>query len=120
MSFLGFGKSKKNQSTALPAATRDIASSHGPETRIPTANGIAGPPGSSGMERRGTIQNQSQPSVNTSLESMRGMATPLAEPGKVMRERAESDLSVSAELAAERFTNDARAGQRMKVMYGLS
>jgi hypothetical protein len=95
MSFLGFGKSKKNQSTALPAATREIASSHGPDTRVPTANGIAGLANANGMERRGTIQNQTQPSVNTSLESMRGMATPLAEPGKAMRERAESDLTVS-------------------------
>jgi hypothetical protein len=99
MSFLGFGKSKKNQSTALPAATRDIASSHGAESRVPTANGIVSPSGvePNGMQRRGTVGNQSQQaSVNASLESMRGMATPLAEPGKALRERAESDLNVSA------------------------
>jgi hypothetical protein len=111
MSFLGFGKSKKNQSSALPAATRDIASSHGPDTRVPTANGIASPANPNGMERRGTIQNHSQPqsqqpSVNTSLESMRGMATPLAEPGKAMRERAESDLSVRAEVLGEMLTDE--------------
>lgn len=98
MSFL-FGKSKKTPS-ALPAATREIASSHGPETRVPTANGMNGP--INGMERRGTIQNQAlsqAPSVNGSLESMRGpgMATPLGEPSKdlPLRARAESDLNVS-------------------------
>jgi hypothetical protein len=99
MSFLGFGKSKKSQGSALPAAQRDIASSHGPETRIPTANGIAGPPlaETNGMQRRGTVGNgqSQQASVNASLESMRGMATPLAEPGKGVRERAESDVNVS-------------------------
>jgi hypothetical protein len=94
MSFLGFGKSKKNQPNALPAATREIASSHGPETRIPTANGLGGP--RDGMERRGTIQNQSAgASVNASLESMRGMDTAGPEPVKMMRPRAESDLNVS-------------------------
>ncbi|KAF2433020.1 hypothetical protein EJ08DRAFT_104737 [Tothia fuscella] len=103
MSFLGFGKSKKQQSSALPAATRDIASSHGPETRVPTANGgFITPNGPNGMDRsrpniqpsQSQSQSQSQgASVNTSLESMRGMATPLGEPVKEMRSRAESDLN---------------------------
>ena len=98
MSFL-FGKSKKSQPNApgLPAATRDITSSHG-ETRIPTANGL---PGSrDALDRRPGLQNQR--SGHASLESMRGGDVPAGpEPGKIMRPRAESDLSVCTIWQAE-------------------
>lgn len=111
MSFL-FGKSKKSQPNALPAATRDIASSHGPDTRIPTANGIARP--GDALDRRPQLQ-----SVGTgSLESMKGLdMVPGPEPGKLqmMRQRAESDAGVSLEHTTQQATQlttskGARAG----------
>jgi hypothetical protein len=98
MSFFGIGKSKKNQNSSLPAATRDISSSHGPDTRSNTANGLNGPNGPrQGIERVGTLPtNQSAvPSANPSLESMRAIDMAGPEPGKVLRQRAESDLTVS-------------------------
>lgn len=94
MSFFGIGKSKKNQNSSLPAATRDISSSHG-DTRSNTANGSNGP--RQGIERTGTLPTSQSagPSANASLESMRGTDMSAPEPGKGLRPRAESDLGVS-------------------------
>ncbi|KAE9983892.1 hypothetical protein Vi05172_g9889 [Venturia inaequalis] len=91
MSFFGIGKSKKNQNSSLPAATRDISSSHG-DTRSNTANGSNGP--RQGIERTGTLPTSQSagPSANASLESMRGTDMSAPEPGKGLRPRAESDL----------------------------
>ncbi|TLD25701.1 cell polarity protein-like protein [Venturia nashicola] len=91
MSFFGIGKSKKNQNSSLPAATRDISSSHG-DTRSNTANGSNG--SKQGAERTGTLPTAqaAAPSANASLESMRGTDISAPEPGKPLRQRAESDL----------------------------
>jgi hypothetical protein len=88
MSFL-FGKSKKNQPAAL-SATRDIASSHGPDSRMPTTNGLAGP--REGMERRATVGNQTPDvGINSSLSSINPIDPPRISGS---RDRAESDVSV--------------------------
>lgn len=104
MSFFGIGKSKKNQNSSLPAATRDISSSHG-DTRSNTANGANGP--RQGIERTGTAPTTQSagPSANPSLESMRAtdLSSSAPEPGKVLRQRAESDLSVSAASSQWKF-----------------
>lgn len=107
MSFL-FGKSKKGQGSALPAATRDISSAHGGESRIPTANSLDGP--RDGMQRRGTVGAQQTPpsgSANSSFSA--SMKSP--EPDVKMRGRAESDLNVSSSL------NDARLSSGMLDLY---
>jgi hypothetical protein len=95
MSFFGIGKSKKNQNSSLPAATRDITSAHGSDPRSNTANGLNG--SRQGIERSGALPpNQSAgASANPSLESMRASDMAGPEPGKVLRQRAESDLTVS-------------------------
>lgn len=84
MSFL-FGKSKKaQQPQAIPAVYRDISSSHGAESRIPTANGI--------NAARGPVPNQTPgASVNNSMNSS---INSLNNDGRVARERAESDVTV--------------------------
>lgn len=90
-----FGKSKKGQASALPAATRDIQSSHGAESRIPTATNLDG--SRDGLLRRGTVGTQQSPqasSVNSSFTSTPSMKTP--EPDVKMRNRADSDLNVSS------------------------
>jgi hypothetical protein len=90
MSFL-FGKSKKNQPVAVSAATRDLASSHGPDSRMPTTNGLAGP--REGMERRATVGNQTPDvGINSSLNSINPIDPPRMSSS---RDRAESDVSVA-------------------------
>ena len=97
MAFL-FGKSKKGQASALPAAARDISSSHGGESRILTSSGVDSP--RDGMPRRGTVGTQQTPpqsaSANSSFSSAPAMKTP--EPDIKMRNRAESDLTVGTPL----------------------
>ena len=98
MAFL-FGKSKKGQASALPAAARDISSAHGAESRIPTSSGVDSP--RDGMARRGTVGTQQTPpqsaSANSSFTSASAaMKTP--EPDIKMRNRAESDLTVGTQL----------------------
>ncbi|EDU50276.1 kelch domain-containing protein 3 [Pyrenophora tritici-repentis Pt-1C-BFP] len=85
MSFL-FGKKNKQQANALPPATREITSSHGPGQPPPTANGISaniaasGPPPRDVVERpRGGSQTQNSTpggSVNNSLSSLQNAPTP--------------------------------------------
>ncbi|KAK1911026.1 hypothetical protein P3342_011628 [Pyrenophora teres f. teres] len=93
MSFL-FGKKNKQQANALPPATREITSSHGPGQPPPTANGAngniaaSGPPPRDVVERpRGGSQTQNSTpagSVNNSLSSLQNAPTP--EP-KALREK---------------------------------
>lgn len=109
MSFL-FGKSKKGQGNALPAATRDISSSQGAESRIPTASSLDGP--RDGMQRRGTVGSQQTPaagSANSSFGSAASMKTP--EPDIKPRARTDSDLNVSSSL------NEARLSSGMLDLY---
>lgn len=92
MSFL-FGKKNKQQPpNALPPATREISSSAGPGSQIPTANGA----GARDPEKpRGAPQTSQTPtpgaSVNNSLSSLNPANTASPEP-KTLRDRAESDF----------------------------
>ncbi|KAF2738450.1 hypothetical protein EJ04DRAFT_587071 [Polyplosphaeria fusca] len=89
MSFL-FGKKNKQQATGLPPATRNISSSHGPGSQIPTANGT---PGADAEKGRGALQPTaaSTPgaSVNNSLSSLQNAGNPEQ---KALRERSDSDF----------------------------
>jgi hypothetical protein len=90
MSFL-FGKKNKQQTTGLPPASRNIGSSHGPGSQIPTANGSSGPDPekSRGPQAAGTPTPGA--SVNNSLSSLQNAGNP--EP-KALRERSDSDFQV--------------------------
>ncbi len=93
MSFL-FGKKSKQQSNALPPATREITSSHGPGQPPPAVNGNA----SREIEKtRGAPQSQTPTpggSVNNSLSSLQNPATvPTPEP-KALREKADTTIQV--------------------------
>ncbi|KAI9656282.1 MAG: Negative regulator of mitotic exit [Bathelium mastoideum] len=81
-------KSKKNQSTGLPPATRNITSSDGPGSQIPVANGFAA------GDRGRSVQNTPTPgnSVNNSLNSIASNTnTPSPESKTLQRERADSE-----------------------------
>lgn len=97
MSFL-FGKKNKQQQqqqgSALPPATREITSSHGPGSQIPTVNGVGGRDAEKG--RAGPPGQTPTPgtSVNNSLSSLNPVNTASPEP-KALRERADSDFQVS-------------------------
>jgi hypothetical protein len=94
MSFL-WGKGKKNPPPAgLPPATRDVSSSHGPDTRIPSANGIAGP--RDGIERRGTVGSTQAPAATPPSTALVQKVN--GEPQRLNRERSESDFGVSKTL----------------------
>ncbi|RMZ72919.1 cell polarity [Pyrenophora seminiperda CCB06] len=94
MSFLFGKKNKQQQANALPPATREITSSHGPGQPPPAANGVNGSnPTSSAPARdvaerpRGGSQGQNSTpggSVNNSLSSLQNAPTP--EP-KALREK---------------------------------
>ncbi|ORY09193.1 hypothetical protein BCR34DRAFT_375419 [Clohesyomyces aquaticus] len=90
MSFL-FGKKNKQQNNALPAATRDITSSHGPGSQIPTVNGA----GAREPEkpRSGPPAQTPTPgaSVNNSLSSLQNPATTASPEPKTLRDRSDSD-----------------------------
>lgn len=89
MSFI-FGRGKKNQATGgLPNATREISSSHGPDTRTPATNAVAGV--RDGIERRGTVGQQPSTAIGPLASFEKGVTSP--EPS-VMRPRAESDVNV--------------------------
>lgn len=97
MSFLFGKKSKEQKSTALPAATRDISSSHGQGSQIPTANGAGGRdpekgrPGPPGQTASGTPSA----SVNNSLSSLQAVGNTASPEPKALRERSDSDFQVS-------------------------
>ena len=97
MSFL-FGKKSKQQSNALPAATREIKSSHGPNGPQPAS--LNGPPREKDGPRPGPQPqtNTSTPngSVNNSLSSLQGReaAQAVAPEPKALRERGGSNEQV--------------------------
>lgn len=98
MSFLFGGKKHKqqHQGSALPPATREISSSHGPGER---SQG----PGSIGSQEKGRPGPQPQPqqnsapnSVNTSLSSLNAPSQQSPDaPAPRTRERSDSDFQVS-------------------------
>ncbi|KAF2867130.1 cell polarity protein-like protein [Massariosphaeria phaeospora] len=102
MSFL-FGKKNKQQpSTALPPASRDISSSHGQGSQIPTANGAGAREPEKARAAGSQPQSQSQSqtptpgtSVNNSLNSLQNPGTttsPEPKTSLTLRDRAESDF----------------------------
>lgn len=98
MSFL-FGKKNKQQQqqqgNALPPATRDITSSHGQGSQIPTANGSGAKDPEKG---RGGPQTQTPTpgtSVNNSLNSLQTPGNTASPEPKTLRDRADSDHQVS-------------------------
>jgi len=107
MSFLFGKKNKQQQANALPPATREITSSHGPGQPPPAANGANGLNGLNGpnpanpaptrdvVERpRGGSQTQNSTpggSVNNSLSSLQNAPTP--EP-KALREKTDPNSQV--------------------------
>jgi hypothetical protein len=108
MSFL-WGKGKKNPPpSGLPPAARDISSSHGPDTRIPSANGggiaggiagsLAGP--REGVERRGTVGSTQAPTAAVTAAPNTALVQKIngEPPQRLTRERSESDFGVSIKL----------------------
>lgn len=91
MSFL-FGKSKKHQNTALPAATRDISSSHGQGSLIPTANGLGGRDPEKARGGPPTQTPTPGSSVNNSLNSLQAPTSTSSPEPKTLRERSDSEL----------------------------
>jgi hypothetical protein len=96
MAFL-WGKNKKTSGpNGLPPATREISSSHGPDTRGASQNGMY-PSREAGVERerRGTIGSTQQPPGAPTTGPMIAMKN--GEPHRLFpaRERSESDLGVS-------------------------
>ncbi|OCL08257.1 cell polarity protein-like protein [Glonium stellatum] len=91
MSFL-FGKSKKHQYAALPAATRDITSSHGQGSLIPTTNGLGGRDPEKARGGPPTQTPTPGSSVNNSLNSLQGPGNTSSPEPKTLRERSDSEL----------------------------
>ncbi|KAF2805385.1 uncharacterized protein BDZ99DRAFT_541257 [Mytilinidion resinicola] len=91
MSFL-FGKKKHQQNTALPPATRDISSSHGPGSMIPAPNGVA--VRDPEKARNGPQAQTPTPgsSVNNSLSSLQNPRTTSSPEPKTLRERSDSEV----------------------------
>ncbi|KAF2265300.1 hypothetical protein CC78DRAFT_553042 [Lojkania enalia] len=91
MSFL-FGKKNKQQNSALPPATRNISSSHGQGSQIPTVNGS----GSLDVEknRSGPQAQSATPgvSVNNSLSSLQNPTNTSSPEPKALRDRSDSDF----------------------------
>ncbi|KAJ4358641.1 Negative regulator of mitotic exit [Didymosphaeria variabile] len=96
MSFL-FGKKNKQQGGALPPATRDIGSSHGPppaNSQIPAPNGtgareVVEKPRSGSATQNSTPGNNS---VNNSLSSLNAGNTASPEP-KALRDQGNADFA---------------------------
>lgn len=84
-------KSKKQQSNnAVPPPNRDIHTSEGPKSSIPTVNGFKD------QERAGgPVQTTPSSSVNNSLNSLGGADTPSPEHGSGSKDRPEQDSQVS-------------------------
>lgn len=101
MSFL-FGKKNKQQTNALPPATRDITSAHGQGQPSAAANGG----GIRDVEKtRGGPQPQPQPqpqtqtstpggSVNNSLSSLQNQASATTPEPKALREKTDLNVQV--------------------------
>lgn len=97
MSFL-FGKKNKQQTNALPPATRDISSSHGQPAPAPApVNG--GGARDADQSRPGPQQPNSTPggSVNNSFSSLQNQGGTATTPEpKALRDRADSNGQVCA------------------------
>lgn len=96
MSFL-FGKKSKPPPSALPAATRDITSSHGQGPPPAAVNG--GPPREADKSR-GPSQSQTPTpgsSVNNSLSSLQNQGITTTPEPKALRERGDSNAQVRVE-----------------------
>jgi hypothetical protein len=93
MSFL-FGKKNKQQSSALPAATREITSSHGQGPPAPAVNG--GGIRDVDKSRPGPQVQTPTPggSVNNSLSSLQNPANATTPEPKALRDRADSNMQV--------------------------
>ncbi|KAF2034436.1 cell polarity protein-like protein [Setomelanomma holmii] len=91
MSFL-FGKKSKQQSSALPAATREISSSHGQGPPAPAING--GGPRDVEKSRPGPQAQTPTPggSVNNSFSSLQNPANATTPEPKALRERVDPNL----------------------------
>lgn len=91
MSFL-FGKKKQQPATALPPASRDIHTAGGTSTTAPTVNGAKE------KDKPGARTQTPTPgsSVNNSLNSLGGGATPSPEQNLGARVGGEQDLQVRA------------------------
>lgn len=91
MSFL-FGKKSKPPAGALPPATREITSSHGPGPQVANINGaVARDP----EKARGGSQGQTPTpggSVNNSLSSLQGQGGNATPEPKALRERSDSQV----------------------------
>jgi len=99
MSFL-FGKSKnKHQNNALPAATREISSSHGPGSQIPAANGPVGNSEKTPLAKTPTPSG----SVNNSISSLPNAINTASPEPKGLRERSDSEFQVSRHVGEFRF-----------------
>lgn len=84
-------KSKKNQSNnAMPPANRDIHTSEGSKSSVPTVNGIR-----DREKAGGPVQTTPSSSVNDSVNSLGGAGTPSPEHSSGSRERSEQDSQVS-------------------------
>jgi hypothetical protein len=96
MSFL-FGKKNKQQTNALPAATREITSSHGPGQPTPPAAPNGGPIRDVEKSRPGPQMQTATPerSVNNSFSSLNQAAVNAPEP-KALRERADPNNQVNS------------------------
>ncbi|KAF2203139.1 cell polarity protein-like protein [Delitschia confertaspora ATCC 74209] len=95
MSFL-FGKSKnKHQNSALPAATREITSSHGPGSQVPPANALGGREGDKTRIGPQTQTPTPGTSVNNSLSSLQNPRNAASPEPKPLRDRSDSDFQVS-------------------------
>ena len=98
MSFL-FGKKNKQQqqqqSSALPPATRNISSSHGQGSQIPTANGAGARDPENDRSAPATQTVTPGTSVNNSLSSLQGPSNTASPEPKALRERSDSDFQVS-------------------------
>lgn len=96
MSFL-FGKKNKQPSSALPAATREITSSHGQGPPPAAINGVVA---ARDMEKsRGGPQSQTSTpggSVNNSLSSLQNPSTTTTPEPKALRERGDPNAQVRA------------------------
>jgi hypothetical protein len=102
MSFL-FGKKNKQQSNALPAATREITSSHGPTPPAAAPNGA--PVRDIEKQRPGPQSQTSTPggSVNNSFSSLNQPPNASTPEPKALRERNDSNGQVCTRRGAYRM-----------------
>jgi hypothetical protein len=97
MSFL-FGKKNKQPANALPAATRDITSSHGPGQATPPVAPNGAPVREVEKTRAGPQMQTPTPerSVNNSLSSLQNQPLANAPEPKALRDRADPNSQVNS------------------------